>query len=1495
MADLAKLRALGLDPTLIRLLAQREADQSVSAPAQQPSEPQGVQAAPPQAIASPTEIPPFTPEEKESLIGQVGRKALSGLQWVGESLDKPGRALRGVLGGEFNEIFDIIPFSDTLGLTTPDDDVSGRDLLEKAGVLEANTPGLDAGDVAGTALEIATDPFSWISGGGTKVASKVLSEGAPLAQALTAATKADEIASGARSLLTVHTPSFGIPLPGKIPFTNVEIPRVQVPVKELAQIGTGEKAAALYKALNYGKFSPNPYVRKVFSALPEVNEMPVKQQEIADRLAEARVRAMDDAAGSGTELLKQEQETQLGLADLADKTFFGKPLGRLHMISEAVEQSASASAEVQSLLKSRLGSAAPDWAAVRANPEQLKKVAQVYDDIMRNQKQYGGLADDLKARHEELLSNIFEQGNSKDPFHAKWFDDSIREFVESKDNFGLGYITDSLKASGFSESVEGFDSAAKAMYELADNMRGLYKRHLTEMTNLGIDVEKLNDYYVGYSHRRPSAPEGSPLYNYMRRRLVKTGGAPFMIARDDVLRNIPLGTRGINEMTRDARFTAIKHNKEAAAAAWDKISDVHGPDATTPPEPGTYLESVWKAARDEGLSYPALRSFAREALSEDAVRRAAMIAEKKRAHAIASGINPEWRKAVNAAMRANSDYTAVAGFDEIAQALGMESQEAWDVLSRWNQKIAKKSGDEIAAEALARMKASASSHDDADLDLDFFDVANDPTAYPDPAFSGAKLKPTADNRAFLLAKEYNLPAWWNYDKIMRSKLAEGGDEVLAALAKDETLSDHKFNEAWWKEMQAREAHLPAEQQWATSASDVDDFTINAKQMMPELTDIPIMYQSDLTDLANKLYHMPKQVLEDGLFNRGTATDAVDYMLHATRLKAGVSTMRSILKGKDVIDASGEAAGIKLADAWKEAGLTEDGLVNFAKEINGDMPPEALAQWLDKAVVDPDIASTMTRYVEGFKDPEKIQELMKWADSITGLFKGTLTIPYPAFHTRNRLSGIFANWAAGIYDSKAEESAQNLFFGKLDGAESEELLRELKTMNIVSVGKGGSSSAVFDKIDRLMGIGNNSMPVGVYDSNARNVASYITNPFGELVADTRQAYQQGGVRGAAKQLFMGGKRADGSTAVDLNPFGIKGGIDPLGRKGRMDQVDGFGKPVKGADRMTAPETTNAVYQAGSNANDYVEWMNRVGPYIALRRAGWSPALAARKVRQVQFDYRELAPIERKVFKRIIPFYSFMRKNLEQQTRLLMSNPGGRTAQAIRVENNAAREGKGKDGYVPKYLAESFAVRLPGGNDRDAKFFSQSGLLPFEEAFNRFSFDDGLNPLNVRRTGEKFLAQTHPVIQGPLEFVTGKQFWSGRKLDDLYQTPTSDQDVNLLMSKMPTSRLVNTIGGLLDSRKSLAEKAFNLAVGGAKVTDIDPVKQRALETRDILEMSLAADPDIAEYTGLYANDIASLVERYNNGDQEAARMLKLYQDIAKELRAIKKAEAAPPPQP
>src|SRR5258708_2943660 len=84
------------------------------------------------------QVPLLHPQEEDSLLSSVTGKVLGGLGYAGATLDKltGGRAVRGLLGGNYRDLLSVIPGSDIAGITDPDKAVSGEDLLKQWGALE---------------------------------------------------------------------------------------------------------------------------------------------------------------------------------------------------------------------------------------------------------------------------------------------------------------------------------------------------------------------------------------------------------------------------------------------------------------------------------------------------------------------------------------------------------------------------------------------------------------------------------------------------------------------------------------------------------------------------------------------------------------------------------------------------------------------------------------------------------------------------------------------------------------------------------------------------------------------------------------------------------------------------------------------------------------------------------------------------------------------------------------------------------------------------------------------------------------------------------------------------------------------------------------------------------------------------------------------------------------------------------------------------------------
>lgn len=116
--------------------------------------------------------PQDAPGDEPSWIKALANKAIfAPLQWIGESLGKPQQALYGLLDGDVSALANLIPFSDTLGITghNPGEGLintprrSGQEMLQKWGVIDNQDSW--GNWAAGLGLDLVADPMAFLSFG----------------------------------------------------------------------------------------------------------------------------------------------------------------------------------------------------------------------------------------------------------------------------------------------------------------------------------------------------------------------------------------------------------------------------------------------------------------------------------------------------------------------------------------------------------------------------------------------------------------------------------------------------------------------------------------------------------------------------------------------------------------------------------------------------------------------------------------------------------------------------------------------------------------------------------------------------------------------------------------------------------------------------------------------------------------------------------------------------------------------------------------------------------------------------------------------------------------------------------------------------------------------------------------------------------------------------------------------------------------------------------
>jgi hypothetical protein len=266
-----------------------------------------------------------------------------------------------------------------------------------------------------------------------------------------------------------------------------------------------------------------------------------------------------------------------------------------------------------------------------------------------------------------------------------------------------------------------------------------------------------------------------------------------------------------------------------------------------------------------------------------------------------------------------------------------------------------------------------------------------------------------------------------------------------------------------------------------------------------------------------------------------------------------------------------------------------------------------------------------------------------------------------------------------------------------------------------------------------------------------------------------------------------------TVIDL-PGGkvmIQDLLDRAEKMGVLDVGASLAEtPRDVIDRLNLPgrnTVVNAVSKYSSlmrQGSKMSDTLTRFTGLLHELKAGKSLTEASAQVKKFYFDYFDLTPFERKVMKRIIPFYTWIRKNIPLQVEQLFKNPRN-FARIGDVMNAASGEAVDWD-EQPEYIKESGAVQL--GSDGPYVAFN----LPFTDLSRVPTNMDAIMQL---------LSSVNPIIRAPIESATNLQWFTGQPLED-YKGQTRD---------IPLAGLLRYLGAI--DKDQRAPQVDNRVVGNA----------------------------------------------------------------------------------
>jgi len=164
--------------------------------------------------------------------------------------------------------------------------------------------------------------------------------------------------------------------------------------------------------------------------------------------------------------------------------------------------------------------------------------------------------------------------------------------------------------------------------------------------------------------------------------------------------------------------------------------------------------------------------------------------------------------------------------------------------------------------------------------------------------------------------------------------------------------------------------------------------------------------------------------------------------------------------------------------------------------------------------------------------------------------------------------------------------------------------------------------------------------------------------------------------------------------------------------------------------------------------------RVALFLDGLKKGMDPLDAAMRVKKFLFDYGELSALEKKFLRRLIPFYTWIRKNAPLQVEHLWTHTR-HYAYIPKIKH--AMEGTNTD-IKPPYFEELYAMRLP---DSLSKWLNKSGLplyvnpnLPFQDLNRVFDPQDWLNSLGPWKIAFELALNKSIFTGAPLEMEKGQ---------------------------------------------------------------------------------------------------------------------------------------------
>lgn len=274
-----------------------------------------------------------------------------------------------------------------------------------------------------------------------------------------------------------------------------------------------------------------------------------------------------------------------------------------------------------------------------------------------------------------------------------------------------------------------------------------------------------------------------------------------------------------------------------------------------------------------------------------------------------------------------------------------------------------------------------------------------------------------------------------------------------------------------------------------------------------------------------------------------------------------------------------------------------------------------------------------------------------------------------------------------------------------------------------------------------------------------------------------------------------------------------------RAGLMKQLGG----------LTGFSRRRGVLKWNEQMGHAIESNARIAHYLDKVGKGFSAKQAGQSVKKFLFDYADLTEFEKSIGKQVMPFYTFLRKNLPLQLEHMVKNPG---KQALWGKLMRAAQGDTEmKAFLPEWMKEQGGIQVGYTAEGLPKYFPLQSYLPFAD----------VGKLDNKAGGQQLLSMMNPLPKLLVESVLtpgrGHSFFYQKPLE-AFEGETENLMGFLNMRKKYTNiarvfRVVNEIDrlvGVKSKNMSIGERLGRF-ITGARLYPFDETKERAYFKKNV----------------------------------------------------------------